>query len=188
MRPNRAFTLIEVMLVLAILALVAILAYSFFGGVVGDTKTSKGATQRYNDLRVLSDCGEKHLIDTGEYLDEVDSADAYIKDISQLYSSVYLNAPLVPPQEIFDPNGTLAATYNYRLVDAIYANYGGPAGFDASFRLTDMTLDACQLFYDRYSSLGVGTAVPAAYTFEVGPHCWPSNGTQRRIIYLTDLR
>ncbi len=55
MKNNRAFTLIEVMVVLSILALIAILAYNFFGSTMKEATVSQAATKIYNDLRVISD-------------------------------------------------------------------------------------------------------------------------------------
>lgn len=64
---RRAFTLIEVMVVLSILAIIAILAYNFFGSTMKEATLKQQATRIYNDLRVLSDATEKYFIDNGSY-------------------------------------------------------------------------------------------------------------------------
>lgn len=53
MRKNKAFTLIEVMVVLSILALIAILAYNYFGSTMKEAKLKHAATKLLSDMQTL---------------------------------------------------------------------------------------------------------------------------------------
>lgn len=64
---QQAFTLIEVMVVLSILARVAVLAYSYFGSTLREAKLTQRVTQIYETLRVLSDAEETHYMKYGSY-------------------------------------------------------------------------------------------------------------------------
>ena len=65
MKNNRAFTLIEVMVVLSILALIAILAYNFFGGTMKEASEKQAITKIFNDMRTLDDAYRLYQVKTG---------------------------------------------------------------------------------------------------------------------------
>lgn len=67
MKNSRAFTLIEVMVVLSILAIIAILAYNFFGNTMKEASIKQATTKVYNDLRVMADAVEMYKIKNGVY-------------------------------------------------------------------------------------------------------------------------
>jgi prepilin-type N-terminal cleavage/methylation domain-containing protein len=55
MKNNRAFTLIEVMVVLSILTIIAILAYNFFGSTMKEAAEKQKSVEIYRALNVLAD-------------------------------------------------------------------------------------------------------------------------------------
>lgn len=65
MRNNRAFTLIEVMVVLSILALIAILAYNFFGNTMKEATIKQAATQYNRAFSTISTALEVYTLDNG---------------------------------------------------------------------------------------------------------------------------
>lgn len=67
MFAKKAFTLIEVMVVLTILALVAVLGYSFFGSVYQQAKTEQLAQQLHKDLGAYATAYEQYLGKYGDY-------------------------------------------------------------------------------------------------------------------------
>lgn len=52
---RKGFTLIEVLVVLSVLALVAVLAYTMLGGVLAESKAKSAAAQIHKDLREVGD-------------------------------------------------------------------------------------------------------------------------------------
>lgn len=70
MRKNKGFTLIEVMVVLSILAIIAILAYNFFGNTMKEARLKQQVTKYLNDMRILTDAQEMHFLKFGDYTTE----------------------------------------------------------------------------------------------------------------------
>lgn len=68
MRRNKGFTLIEVMVVLSVLAIIAILAYNFFGDVYKTAVKEAQVTKIINDLNTISDAFEEYERRTGTTL------------------------------------------------------------------------------------------------------------------------
>lgn len=64
---NKAFTLIEVMVVLSILAIVAILSYNFFGSTMREAEINRITTKYIRDLNLLTDAFEMYYTDHGSY-------------------------------------------------------------------------------------------------------------------------
>lgn len=92
MRKNKGFTLIEVMVVLSILALIAILAYNFFGSTMKEAQIKQKTTQIFNDLRVVSDACELFYNKTGSWPTDVDGNDLVNAGIIKaMPSDIWLN-------------------------------------------------------------------------------------------------
>lgn len=98
---KKAFTLIEVMVVLSILAIIAILAYNFFGGTMKDANSKQAITKIYNDLRVIDDAVSKYEIDNG----------TLPPDLNTLVTSGIIKAIPQPPQQCWDGSGGFGYDY-----------------------------------------------------------------------------
>ena len=73
MRRNKGFTLIEVMVVLSILAIIAILAYNFFGSTMKEATLKQQVTKLYNDLRTFDDAAALYFTKNGSHPANIDA-------------------------------------------------------------------------------------------------------------------
>lgn len=164
MKHNRAFTLIEVMVVLSILALIAILAYNFFGSTMKEATLTQAATKTYNDMRILSDAWDESYRKNGVELDY--SAD---DDFSAAVTDGILKALPKPPAAAAGVGGLQP---NYELWDA-WDNFAGTATQDRVIEMYNVTDDFCKRYNELYTGLGsvvwdyntLGTYPPNEATF-----------------------
>lgn len=165
MRSNKAFTLIEVMVVLSILALIAILAYNFFGGTMKEAKLKRDATVIYEGLRAVTDASELYYIKNSAWpanLNDLVSG-GFLKSVPPLVDSSIDSWPVI--QTASDWGGpTNAADIG------IYYYRGLPSGGDLT----------CRKFNEMFTSLGGGvpptTAAPdrthSVYCGDDGGDVW----------------
>jgi len=134
MKNSRAFTLIEVMVVLSILALIAILAYNFFGGTMKEATLKQQTTKTYNDLRVVVDAMDLYYIKNGAYPGSTADlvTDGYLKSLPTGLGTL----PISIQKAMYDSTGT--ATKD----DVVRIGGGG---------ISD---DQCKAYNDAYTSLG----------------------------------
>lgn len=139
MKNRHAFTLIEVLVVLSILALVAILSYNFFGGTMRDAAAVQGATKAYNDMRVISDALDLFELKTGAPLAGSSLAPlvdgGYLKSLPTMTSSMALN-PAV-------------AGYIY---DSAMSDLDVDGDDDSYIATENVTMDICKAFNEKYAS------------------------------------
>lgn len=143
---KRAFTLIEVMVVLSILAIIAILAYNFFGSTMKEATLKKNVTKAYNDMRIISDAMDQYSLDNGgSYANNAD-----------LVGAGYLKAMPVPDCSILDPS---YCPYNYSTYRT-YMDFGGPTtGSDVLVVVEGgITDEFCKAFNAEYSE-GLGATI-----------------------------
>lgn len=144
-RPRSAFTLIEVMVVLSILAITAVLAYNYFGGTMREASVTQRAARVYNDLRVLSAAMERYAMDNGGAWPPR-QADG----MAALVDGGYLKGALTP-----DPDTTTAGTDTYDVYPD-WDDIGGPsAATDDVVEIYGVEPEVCIEFARRYSAVGV---------------------------------
>lgn len=165
---RKAFTLIEAMVVLSVLAIISILAYNFFGNTIKEAKYSQAATKIFKDLNSLVSAYELHLKDGRAAISgthQLQNADFY-----NLVSNGYLRQ--LPQQ---DQAYEWTGMGDYRFSSGI--NYGGKSGAaDVSWMMYFQggsraeTDGICELFNERYSSLGKTS--PTAIQYNQGAYCY----------------
>lgn len=150
MKNTRAFTLIEVMVVLSILALIAILAYNFFGGVMKEATLKQQVTKVYNDLRILSDATAKYEMDNG-------SVGAIDTSIGTLVTAGIIKSLPTTPVAILT-SGNESEVYDFRedydCLGPASIQFENNAGCvqDDAFRLRYVTDEFCKAYNEAYST------------------------------------
>lgn len=138
---TRAFTLIEVMVVLTILALIAILAYNFFGNVARDAKLSANATRLHQILRTTSDALELYHKDYG----------ALPADVQDLVPAGYLKeVPKIPGEMMADGNPSDLYIYT-QTASAGFCGAGSPAIIETN----EIELQLATYLAAKHNSSGV---------------------------------
>lgn len=137
---KKGFTLIEVMVVLSILAIIAVLAYNFFGGTMKEATLTQNAAKIADDMRVLDDGYAKHYLD----------ASAYPANYDELVTDGVLKAKPTPPKSSLE---TAFAAEVYTLDTTGYTMVGTAAKEHVAL-LKGVTDDVCKEVNNRYSDLG----------------------------------
>lgn len=135
---KKGFTLIEVMVVLSVLAIIAILAYNFFGGTMKEATVTQAAAKIADDMRVLDDGWNKYYIDNS----------AEPANIAALVTAGTLKAVPSPPS-----NGVAEAATVYVAADAVHT-MSGTTSNDTLIYLDGVTADVCTEVNERYTDLG----------------------------------
>lgn len=141
MKANRGFTLIEVMVVLSILAIIAILAYNFFGGTMREATLTQAITQIAKDMTTLNDAADKYYIEYGSKPGPFD-----VTFQNDLLSSGMIKAIPVPPPHTRRPIGSGEAYW----VAPDYWDFTGDGVADDVIGL-DVTVEACDAFNAKYT-------------------------------------
>lgn len=159
MRQKRGFTLIEVMVVLSILALIAVLAYSFFGSSMREAKLSQAATKMYNDFRVINDAVERYEMETG----------SWPADVAALVSAGYLKAVPQPIDAGFQRGAPYTGEYNF---SATYDNMNAGTVSDAAIVAYYFTDEFCSYLIAKYAS-AEGTLQSDQWDYEANGSLYP---------------
>ena len=139
---KKAFTLIEVMVVLSILAIIAILAYNFFGGTMKEAKLKQQVTKIYNDMRTISDAMELMMIKEPSQVGNGNKT-------TTLVANGYLKSlPTMDDSACF---GSCNAYQAYYLYDDMDGN--GATNKDGAVELYRVTEEICDAVNAQYSGL-----------------------------------
>ena len=184
MRRNKGFTLIEVMVVLSILAIIAILAYNFFGSTMKEATESKTILKINNDLRVIAEAYEAYEMKTGVPAAAVGVfAFSTLGNLDNLVDEGVLKSIPSPSH----PRGSADIYYG---VDRVNTYYGDTAKADTGVEAGYVTNDICEAYNEKYTSLG-----RVVYNLETagwmdgpspaeGTFCWGDNsGANFYIVY-----
>ena len=140
MKNRHAFTLIEVLVVLSILALIAILSYNFFGSTMQDAIMKQTLTKTFNDMRIINDAHDAYYA----------KHRAKPANISDLVTDGQLKSLPVPAAEVVSFCGGTAV---YR-----FENWGDGDGNGIDDYMVTMdckpSVDHCLGFNEAYTSLG----------------------------------
>lgn len=189
---EKGFTLIEVMVVLSILAIIAVLAYSFFGSTIKEAKLSQSATAFYRDCTTLSAAWDAYVVKYGTDPGSgtPTSPNAVMADL--------VNSGLVKawpnPDASLDAGTSASPPWTYKLYVSGTLDANGDGTADAICSLLGVTQDFCEEISERYSTLGRTTWVYADHG-----NTWPQNsGTAfcgysaavpgHQPIFISDLR
>lgn len=195
MQAKKAFTLIEVMVVLSILAIIAILAYNFFGGTMKEAKTSQSVTKIFNDLRNLADANTLYNMKNGEDIVTAGAASLVVTPNATAVSKFLGDGGL---KAIPTPIQTGSA--NYSIEAAGYNVIGSPTAANDDVLFFDHpTEDVCLAYNKRYSTVGEAlwdwdidgagyTLLPAGFTACVDAYGSGSDPTRFSIIYVLNAR
>lgn len=142
---TKAFTLIEVMVVLSILAIIAILAYNFFGGTMRDASMKQAATQLYRALQTIDD---------GATLEEIKTGQTWASyDLEDLVTAGHIKSVPTPPSaSICD--GACGGMYSFMFVDG-YEDYDNNGQSDDVFIIGDLSHEFCGIFSDTHGLQGM---------------------------------
>lgn len=163
----KAFTLIEVMVVLSVLAIIAILAYNFFGSTMKEASRSQVITRTFKDITSLTRAYEFHLMDGRAEFSGTHQLNG--SDFYSLVANGYL-------RELPKADGNLewASLPDYRFTNGV--NLGGvSAAVDTGFMLYFSTssradTDAiCEVYNKRHS--GLGETSPTAVQLNQSTYC-----------------
>jgi prepilin-type N-terminal cleavage/methylation domain-containing protein len=154
MKTTHAFTLIEVMVVLSILAIIAILAYNFFGSTMKQAAVSSQATQIYRDMLAIDTAYNLAAIKTGSHWETAVQVTP-ITNIPTIINDGGLKAVPTPPQGAYDPDEYFIWGYEYDLLGNTVFDFGGPStAKDLTVALFGVTRDVCLELNTKYSSVG----------------------------------
>lgn len=144
---RRGFTLIEVMVVLSILAMVAVLAYNFFGSTMKEARLSQAATKLSNDLRLLEDA---YLLYEAQNGTKATGNNTTVK--ATLVAANVLKSWPVPDASV---KGADASSVRYE-VHEDYDEFpsGAAPNNDAAVTARGLTRDVCLKVQEMHSSLG----------------------------------
>ena len=154
MKSNRAFTLIEVMVVLSILAIIAILAYNFFGSTMKEAKLSQAATKSYKEMGAIGAAYEKYYLDNGVEPDSGSPANARADLLNGGYLKSWPSA-----DQTLKGSGCVAGSVTYEM----YSDWddfrdadgvGNTEWDDPAVSLGPVGLEVCLAVQERYSNLG----------------------------------
>lgn len=188
---KRAFTLIEVMVVLSVLAIIAILAYNFFGGTMKDATLTQQVTKIKRDLQTISDA---IILYESRGLGTISNVDA---DPSLLVSTGVLKSLPTPP-----PVFTAGFETNQYRIDEQYDRFGpasvqapNPATDDDVVQVRNVTDDVCKKVNEEnswYSSYNIwdynlANGEPARYPTEGIFFCVEWSGSNK-VFLLHELR
>ena len=171
MKEKRAFTLIEVMVVLSILAIIAILSYNFFGSVIKEAVDTSAATQINKEIMQISDAWHQYRLQNNNAWPGGSSTSTHAAIVSDLVGSGLLKAWPTPPTSAH--NGG-AAGYQYR-INSSWTDFLDDGVGDVTIDMWDVTLDVCSEFNSRYTKLGA-----APYNASSNPGFMPPD---REIVY-----
>lgn len=171
MHTKKAFTLIEVMVVLSILAIIAILAYNFFGGTMKEASLKQATTKLYNDMRTMDDAISKYEIDNG----------TLPADLDALVTAGILKAIPTPPTQCWDGSGGF--TYSFDPGYDVDMDADGNAVDDAAISLDNTNEDCADAFNAAFNDIsgifvyGTPTNYPGSSYIQYGIS-WDADLTQ----------
>lgn len=189
---RRAFTLIEVMVVLSVLAIIAILAYNFFGGTIKEASLKQMAVQLGKDMATIENTYHEYMRITGSEPDlSSDAARATYKQ-AVVDLGIVRQWP-VPHEDWLNPSGTCASTRSpggplgWFLG---YTNYAGDATADFAYYMFCLRPDLCAKFNELYTDLGATTNTSHTEAeWHGGRLCYMSGDVNEAIIFgLGDIR
>lgn len=162
MKNTRAFTLIEVMVVLSILAIIAILAYNFFGSTMREAAIKQQATNLRKQIQTMENAFLEYVRKTGDIrpsnptfdsevislgiLKEIPKPDLAIKTDPADSACPIANAP----------GGTRGWTLYY------FDFYGG-SGEEVMTHIYCVNDEVCKAYNEMYTTLGA--TIPAKNSF-----------------------
>lgn len=168
------------MVVLSVLAIIAILAYNFFGGTMKEARTKWAATKIYNDMRQIEDALALYHNDNGSY--PTLTAEPDYNGLQSLVAGGYLKS--VPVQ--------LESTVTYALRgfsgSAVWnADGAGSADYILHTATTNITEDICKAINNTYTSV-VDIPAPSAASPNVQPLiCWNYSGDAANVYRVSKI-
>lgn len=156
---KKALTMVEVMIVLAVLALVATLAYNHFGNVFKTSNLKGSVLDLYKDLNSISDAYDAYTANH-----QGDDPDFAYPEPNNTFVSEGLLSEWPIPDEDWRTSGTCSSTTSpggplgYEVRRS--GNRGGTASLDAVVMLNCVREDMCLEWNERYTNLG--RIIPAA--------------------------
>jgi prepilin-type N-terminal cleavage/methylation domain-containing protein len=188
MRINRAFTLIEVMVVLSILAIIAILAYNFFGNTMKEARLSADATKIYNDLTAIATAYEKIMMETGSYIIPTGNPDVTgISAFPEFLNEGGLKAIPAPPASGEDLLSINIWPYAYGILAGDNVDLGGPTvATDPALNLPDVDSELCDFYNEKYSEVGLPS--PSSIVLNVSTQCVFFASNNKSILYQIYVR
>lgn len=165
-RSARGFTLIEFMVVLSILALIAVLGYSYFGVLIHEARLSSEATKVHNSLLALVANSQEYIRRNGQPVPgaHLDSYDGGMFDYLELKA---LSSE--PADEYQDfTGGRTAETKDYSFDNNTESmDSANGASTDELFNFAIVTDDLCSKYNEMFAP-----AVGAAWK-------WPTTNPER---------
>ncbi len=149
MKNNRAFTLIEVMVVLSVLAIIAILAYGFFGNIYKEAIDKKVAVEVHKELVAYADAALEYERRTGSLPGAFSISSVNANGIALLGEGVMRTIPGNKGGAGWVQSGRY---YQYGLTDLKC----GTAANDFYVSITGINNEACQIYNDTFSTNLVG--------------------------------
>lgn len=170
MREAKAFTLIEVLVVLSILALVAILSYNFFGSTMKDATAKQQAVKIYNDFRTIGDAYDMYIMKYGKspYFDldidplgenAIDGTPYNFRDLGGFVKAT--------PR----PDSDITAQTFYTWSDGCDDFYGD-GDIDSCIELYAIPKETCRLYNLMFTSLGADIVDTEAGGYPASGSTW----------------
>lgn len=168
MHKNKGFTLIEVMVVLSILALVAILAYNFFGSTMKEAKLKSNVTQLKKDMQAISTAWGLYYAKNGAHPGSVDA----------LVTDGQLKAAPVPPNDtVVTPPGGYGVRDDYDCMGSVAMQDPNPCVKDDLVRVYYVKKEICEAVNAEYNPDWAGLYPTWEYDMSNGePAKYPTSG------------
>ncbi len=163
LRNEKGFTLLELLIVIIVLALIAVLLFSFLGNPLQKTSVQSSAVQIADNLRVLDEAWNQYYV----------SKTTEPASIDAIVTEGILKAKPEPPSAAKKSgySGTFAYT-----VDTTNYNLGGSTTKDTVILLEGITDDVCKKINHLYAGAGENDAIPNAVTTGKSIQCY-NDGT-----------
>lgn len=155
MPKKNAFTLIEVMVVLSVLAMVAVLAYNFFGSVIKDAKDTQAAASLANDMKNF-EFAYSELVRTNG----ADPANNTIN--SAAVAAGIIKAGIKPDRSIYRPTCASAwSAISSGYWSGAATNYAASPAIDYHVSMECIPESVCKKFNELYTTVGATIPINA---------------------------
>lgn len=146
---QRGFTLVEMLIVIALIALAAVIMYGVLGNSYADASVKQAATKIGDDMRSVNDASQKYFVDKGSESTALSGAGTALVDAG------YMTMVPVPPS---------AVTSGYTWDSSTYTATWGTAAADTVVKATLAATAAttCQKINELFAGDAAGAAIPAA--------------------------
>ena len=155
---QKGFTLVEMLIVIALIALAAVIMFGVLGNSYGDASVKQSATKLGDDMRAVNDASQKYMVDKGSEATALSGAGTALVD------SGYMTMIPVAPSS--------AGATPYAWDTSTYKGWSNAANNDTVVKSTITSTPICQKINELFAGLAAGAAVPGAIDYTKDLQCF----------------